>query len=99
MVAVDGVQGYVEFADQVIQVIGGQIARTQDQVGRRPYPQSAVAVQPRINLVGNGQNLERAMELAVRHGVSGGDTPKRSVRQQRLSSLPPLPPLCDAFSL
>jgi len=75
VVAVDGVQGDVEFADEIVEVIRGQVASAQDDVRRSSGAQRVVAVQARINLVGDGQDLERT-RLAVDHRVSGGDTPK-----------------------
>ena len=64
MVAVNGVQGYVEFADEIIEVIRRQIPSAQDEIRISPRAQAAVAVEPRVNLVGDGQNLERT-RLAV----------------------------------
>lgn len=59
MVAVDGEERHVEATDQVIQVVGRQVAAAKDQIrlGAR-VGCASVAIQARINLVGDSQDLQ-----------------------------------------
>jgi hypothetical protein len=62
VVARDVEQRDVEPADEILQIVEGQVAAAEDQVG--PDLRQAVAVETLIDLVGNGEDARLSLRRA-----------------------------------